>query len=282
MTDHYCARNGWLSIIGWWLGCASVANFVASMILDIVVAWYPDYEPHRWQQYLIYVALIWLVTAINIVMADYIPLYNKVMFVLAVLVLSSTTITLFVVSRNDHASASFIFTDATNRTGWSSNGFSFLLAVSNAVYAFLGADCGAHLCEEIPNPSKNVPRVIVYPLIVGLVTAFPFAVALLYSITDLPKVLHTVTGLPLFEIYYQGTGGSRIGASILMALFAFLFFSNLVANGKVIMWKPSLNAVKAKSRQLPHLPAHSGLYPAMTHCHMQSSGRTSTPDGRSP
>ena len=153
------------------------------------------------------------------------------MFGLAVLVLSSTTITLFVVARHNHAPASFIFTDTTNRTGWNSDGFAFILAVSNAVYAFLGADCGAHLCEEIPNPSKNVPRVIVYPLMVGLVTAFPFAVALLYSISDLRAVLHTVTGLPLFEIYFQGTGGSRVAASILMALFAFLFFSNLVANG---------------------------------------------------
>jgi len=228
---HISISNGWLSIIGWWLGCASVANFVSSMILAIVNAWYPGFEPQQWQQYLIYVGLIWLVTAMNIVMANYIPLYNKLMFVLAVLVLSSTMITLFVVARHHHASASTIFTDTTNRTGWSSDGFAFMLAVSNAVYSFLGSDCGAHLCEEIPNPSKNVPRVIVYPLIVGLITAFPFAVALLYSITDMDSALHTITGLPLFEIYYQGTG-SRAAASVLMALFAFLFFGNLVANGE--------------------------------------------------
>jgi choline transport protein len=98
-----------------------------------------------------------------------------------------------------------------------------------AVYSFLGSDCGAHMCEEIPNPAKNVPRVMLYPLIMGLLTAFPFATALLYSISDISKVFNN-GGLPLFEIYYQGTG-SRVGASILLALFAFLFFSNLVANG---------------------------------------------------
>lgn len=204
------------------------------MLLNIVVAWYPNYVPHQWQQYLIYVGLVWLATSINIVMASRIPLYNKAMFFLAVVVLTSTTFTLFIVGRHHHASATFIFADSTNRTGWPSDGFAFLLAVSNAVYSFLGADCGAHLCEEIPNPSKNVPRVMVYPLLVGLITAFPFAISLLYSITDLSAVLHTVTGLPLYEIYYQGTGQSRIAASILMALFAFLFFSNLVANGELI------------------------------------------------
>ncbi|KAK5122246.1 hypothetical protein LTR85_004156 [Meristemomyces frigidus] len=105
-----------------------------------------------------------------------------------------------------------------------------MLAISNAVYSFLGSDCGAHLCEEIPNPAKNVPRVILYPLLVGMITAFPFAVSLLYAITDLEAVLSSPTGLPLIEIYYQGTH-SKAAASVLLALFAFCFFGNLVANG---------------------------------------------------
>ncbi|KAG7409212.1 Choline transport protein [Fusarium oxysporum f. sp. rapae] len=220
--------NGWMSVIGWWLASSSVSNFVSSMILDIVGAWHPDWGQKRWHQYLIYVALIWIATAANIFTAQLIPLFNKIVFILSVLTLSATTITLFVVTK-DHASAEFIFTDTTNRTGWSSDGFAFMLAVGNAVYAFLGSDCGAHLCEEIPNPAKNVPKVMIYPLLMGLLTAFPFATSLMYAISDVPAVLNTTTGLPLFEIYYQGTG-SRPAASVLMSLFAFCFFANLVAN----------------------------------------------------
>lgn len=88
------------------------------------------------------------------------------------------------------------------------------------------------MCEEIPNPGKNVPKVIMYPLAMGLFTAFPFACACMTSIVDLEAVLTTATGLPLIEIYYQGTG-SRVAASILMALFAFCFFGCLVGNGKL-------------------------------------------------
>ena len=153
-------------------------------------------------------------------------------FALAVVTLTSTMVTLFVVARNHHASGSYIFTDNTNGTGWSSDGWAFMLAIGNAVYSYLGSDCGAHLAEEIDNPSKNLPKVILYPLAMGLLTAFPFTVALMYSITDIKAVLNTVTGLPLLEIYYQGTG-SRAAASILLAIFAFCFFANLVANGKL-------------------------------------------------
>ncbi|CEI70466.1 hypothetical protein FVEN_g1028 [Fusarium venenatum] len=220
--------NGWMSVIGWWLASSSVSNFVSSMILDIVGAWHPDWDQKRWHQYLIYVALIWIATSANIFMSRWIPLFNKMVFVLSVLTLSATTITLFVVTKNS-ASSKFIFTDTTNRTGWSSDGFAFTLAVGNAVYAFLGSDCAAHLCEEIPNPARNVPKVMIYPLLMGLFTAFPFAASLMYAISDISAVLNTTTGLPLFEIYFQGTG-SRSGATVLMTLFAFCFFANLVAN----------------------------------------------------
>jgi choline transport protein len=219
-----------MSVIGWWLASSSISNFVSSMILDIVGAWYPDWDQKRWHQYLIYVALIWIATTANILWSRWIPLFNKMVFILSVLTLSATTITLFVVTKN-HASGKFIFTDTTSRTGWSSDGFAFMLAVGNAVYAFLGSDCGAHLCEEIPNPAKNVPKVMIYPLLMGLFTAFPFAASLMYAISDVEAVLTTTTGLPLFEIYFQGTG-SRSGASVLMALLAFCFFANLVANGR--------------------------------------------------
>jgi choline transport protein len=82
----------------------------------------------------------------------------------------------------------------TNLTGWPSDGFAFLLSISNAVYAFLGTDCGAHLCEEIHDPGRNVPKVILCPLVIGLITAFPFTVACMASVTDIGAVLSTPTG----------------------------------------------------------------------------------------
>lgn len=86
------------------------------------------------------------------------------------------------------------------------------------------------MCEEIPNPGKNVPKVILFPLVIGFLTAFPFTTALMYSTINIEAVFTTATGLPLLEIYYQGTG-SKVAASVLLAMFAFCFFGCLVANG---------------------------------------------------
>jgi choline transport protein len=164
------------------------------MILAIVTLWYPDYEIQRWQQWVIYCALIWLAIALNIFGSSFIPMFNQLIFVLAVLTLSSTTIVLLVVSRNRYASGAWVFSDTTNSTGWPNDGLAFILSISNAVYSFLGSDCGAHLCEEIQNPGRNVPKVMLYPLAMGLVTAFPFACACMASIVDIDAVIHTATG----------------------------------------------------------------------------------------
>jgi hypothetical protein len=49
-----------------------------------------------------------------------------------------------------------------------------------------------------------------YPLIMGLATAFPFTIACMFAIVDVEAVIGTATGLPLIEIYYQGTGSKPV------------------------------------------------------------------------
>lgn len=72
-----------------------------------------------------------------------------------------TMITILACAAPNYQSASFVFGDTTNSTGWSNDGLAFIFCLLNALYGFLGVDCGAHLCEEIPNPTRNVPKVIV-------------------------------------------------------------------------------------------------------------------------
>jgi choline transport protein len=75
--------------------------------------------------------------------------------------LAATIITLLACASPTYQTAQFVFTDTTNSTGWPNDGFAFILCMLNALYGYLGVDCGAHLCEEIPSPTVNVPKVIV-------------------------------------------------------------------------------------------------------------------------
>lgn len=200
--------------------------------------------------------MVWLGTGLNTFGSKVLPTYSRLncnetdthghdiyiltvcaleLVILSCLIMTVTTITLFVCSRDNHPPAEWTFGDATNSTGWSSDGLAFLLATSNAVYSFLGTDCGAHMCEEIPAPAKNTPKTIMFPVLIGLVTAWPFTCACMNAITDVEAVLNTPSGLPLIEIYYQSTG-SKVASSVLLALFAFCFFGCFVANGRLLFF----------------------------------------------
>ena len=69
--------NGWMSVLGWWLGLASVCNFIASMVLASVTLWYPGYTIQHWQQWLVFVAIVWLAVAINVFASGLIPAFNE-------------------------------------------------------------------------------------------------------------------------------------------------------------------------------------------------------------
>ena len=236
-----------MCVLGYWLAAGSVANFIASMVLEIASIWHTEFQPQQWQLYLVYVAIIWLAAALNILGSKLIPLYNHLLFAMSILTLCGTVLTLFVIARDHHATAEFIFTNTSSSNGWSSDGFAFMLTVSNAVFGFMGSDCGAHLCEEIANPAKYVPMVIMYPLLMGVLTAFPFAASLMYAITDLAEIFNTSTGVPLIGIYFQATG-SRVAASVLLAAFTFCFFGCLVGVGQYCIIRASRYANRQERR----------------------------------
>jgi amino acid transporter len=58
-----------------------------------------------------------------------------------------------------HASASFVFTDWENATGWS-GGVAFLTGMLNGAFAIGTPDSVTHMAEELPHPRKDLPRAI--------------------------------------------------------------------------------------------------------------------------
>lgn len=59
--------------------------------------------------------------------------------------------------------------------------------------------------------------------------AWPFAVACMYVITDVERVVNPPSGIGLLEIYYQATG-SKFTTILLLATFAVCLFGCAVAN----------------------------------------------------
>lgn len=62
-------------------------------------------------------------------------------------------------------------------------------------------DAVIHISEEMPQPGKRVPQVMIMTMLIGLFTTLPLVVMLMYYMTDLEAV--TASALPSLEIVSQ-------------------------------------------------------------------------------
>ena len=101
-----------------------------------------------------------------------------------------------------HADANFIFGTLRNSSGWSSDAMAFLTGLINTNFCFAVLDSAVHLAEETPSPERNVPKAIMFTIVIGLCTAFPLSCVILYGLTNYDQILNTPTGVPLIELFH--------------------------------------------------------------------------------
>jgi amino acid transporter len=111
-------------------------------------------------------------------------------------------------------SASFVFTEVSNSSGWSSDGISWLVGLLSSVYPLLGYDAACHLAEEMPHASRNVPIAMVGSVTVNGILGIGYCIMLLFSTGTLDTLLATPTGFPFMQIFLDATR-SAAGATVM-------------------------------------------------------------------
>jgi choline transport protein len=81
-----------------------------------------------------------------------------------------------------------------NNTGWS-DAMCFITGLVGPGWAICaGLDSTMHLVEEAKSPRRTVSRAIVATVVISLVTAILYMMAIVYCIQDLESVVSTATG----------------------------------------------------------------------------------------
>lgn len=78
--------------------------------------------------------------------------------------------------------------------------------------------------EEIPRPRVNVPKAMAAQVVVGLISAFSYSIAILYAVNDFDAVFTAPYTVPLAEIYRQATNsrGGSFGLLMLVLIPSFI------------------------------------------------------------
>ena len=191
---------------------------------------HPGFVIQAWHSYVAFVLITWLCTAFVIFCNRLIP-YLQHAGTFLIVVGGLVTIIVVAAMPNQHASNAFVWKDFQNMTGWS-NGVAFLTGVLNGAFTIGTPDAVTHMAEELPNPKVDLPKAVFAQVGLGFLTAFCYAIAILYGINDLGKVTHSNGSFPLAEVYAQATGSAGGTFGLLLILFLSIL---ICAIGTVLM-----------------------------------------------
>ncbi|PSN74538.1 amino acid permease [Corynespora cassiicola Philippines] len=206
--------TGWINTSGWIALVASGGLLGSQVIIGVISLYHPTYVAERWHQFLIYITYTVVAFVINAFMNNLLPYINKTAITWSITGFVVISITALACASPDYASASFVFTDFINETGWP-DGIAWLLGLLQGGLSLTGYDAVAHMIEEIPNASVEGPKIMVYCVGIGTFTGFIFMIVLLFvSGGDTESIISSSAG-PLLQILYNATR-SRAGAVCLL------------------------------------------------------------------
>ncbi|KAH7001021.1 amino acid/polyamine transporter I [Ilyonectria destructans] len=248
---------GWITMMGWIL-CATAGIFATAMSIQAWVILFSDtYVYQRWHTSLIAIALTTYYTLFSIFQLKY--LHYLLFFAMFAHVVGyfATSIYLLVHVKEKNT-ASYVFTDFTNISGWDSSAVSWSIGLLSSSIGFVNWDSSLHMAEEMKNASRDLPRTILATVGVSGIVTFPWVIAVAFCITDIQGVLSGPVGLisPMAQLYYNVSGGSR---AVTIGMTCFLPVLGFCGTGSSIMSSTS-RVVWAFARDggLPPRFAHIG------------------------
>ncbi|KAH7240460.1 amino acid permease-domain-containing protein [Fusarium solani] len=126
-------------------------------------------------------------------------------------------------------SAESFFTNFYNTSGWPA-GVAVLIGMNSLNWCFSCLDSVVHLSEEIPNPRRNIPRALMWSIVVGAATGVLIIFAFIINNTDYET---RNSAIPMIYYTFRSKGAA-------IALLALLIVSTIGAQWGIHVWQSRL------------------------------------------
>lgn len=217
-------QMGWLGAV---FTCSSVSLTTLQSILASYQLTHPDFEQHPWHVLVCCILIVLFVSIFNC-WEKPLPTITFLAFAMSLFTFFVAIIACLATSHGNYQSGSFVFTELIN-VEKDMIGITFLVSLTLPTWALAGLDALTHMSEELPQPAKTIPKLIISTIIIGFLTLFIFSVSLFFCIKDVQLVMSAP--LPLLEIIYQLLNYNKAGlifVELLLILTA--IFCNISAN----------------------------------------------------
>jgi choline transport protein len=201
---------GWLSAI---IMGASGLLAASLNVSFLVVLLKPSFVYKRWMGFVGY-QILNFVTLFGACF-EYAQLkISKILLLLSCITLPAIALTLFAMSSRRASAKSFLIT-TTNTSGWQ-DGVAFLIGVNGINWCLSCLDATTHLAEEIPSPGTNIPKALMWTVVLGFCSGMLMILAILIN---LPTIDGSADNSGIVLIYrITGSQAVAVGAWILVLI----------------------------------------------------------------
>lgn len=220
---------GWLTISVYWFITTGNTLYLAETTVGWVEATRPGFTVTQWQIYLASVAWAVLLAAVNLpglfkllphMMTAGVVLINCSWIFIAVSLLARV---------HPKNSAQQVFVDVVNESGWSSNGVVFFLALLPGLLSVSGFDAVTHITDEVPNPKKEIPQVILGSTGLSAVTGFAMVVVYAFCAVHPDVLLEPYAHQPIINVFQDGLRSDALFHIAMTAYLVTMFIASVAA-----------------------------------------------------
>lgn len=221
----------------WFFWTTGTFLLASQLLFAIVSLGDPNFTALTWQIYMGILSAAIFSLVMNTALFKTYPLLLK----LVVVLINGGTIVVLVgllVRTSPKQSARVVFLDFVNETGWSSDGFVFLLGLLPGITAINGFDSSTHLAHELPRPAVQIPQVMLGTAILAGLSGLPMTVVFMFCVKDPAALLAPIGGQPVVQLFHDSLDNLAFTIAIVTILVVIFFIgsSAMVTTTSRVVW----------------------------------------------
>ncbi|KAI8988952.1 amino acid/polyamine transporter I [Pilobolus umbonatus] len=228
-----CWMTGWCNWIGLCFGISSIDLGLAQFIAGVVAIWRPEDEGLSvYVQYGIFIAILIVHGIINSVAVSWNGVMNQASFFVNIIGILIIVIAGLSITR-PLATPEFVFTQFYNGSGFSSDGFAFLLVILQSQYTLSGYDSAAHMSEETKNSQKGSPFGILVSVAANAVSGLVFLIAISFMVSNFETQILGENAIQpqMVQIFVDGVGSTWTMVFLVFVMVSIFFCGSALTLG---------------------------------------------------
>ncbi|KAL1301907.1 hypothetical protein AAFC00_006085 [Neodothiora populina] len=165
-------------------------------------------EPY--QIFLIFLAITLLCNAVSSLGNKWLPILDTFAIFWTFAGVLAIIVCVLAIAKEGRNSSRYVWGGFVNDSGWT-DGWAFCVGLLQAAYATSATGMVISMCEEVKQPSTQVPKALVGTVLLNLVAGVVFLVPLVYVLPDIAALLADPSGQPVPAILASAVG-SKGGA----------------------------------------------------------------------